>query len=126
MDDERVVEICDRAVRRVDSVSLGSGDKAVASVVAFRSAAISGGIEHALDALTPAQLAAAADGFVYLDAPLLESVVDRSKIEASAKDLDALASLNDEYDLFVPQDETLIALVSAAVARNPDGFSPLT
>src|SRR3546814_16928417 len=84
--------------------------------------AMNGGIDHAVEVLTPLEFSAALAGFRYFGlvriAELLESIgAFGTEVQAER--------LNKEYGAAVPSDSTLVHAFRLKLLASPESFSPL-
>ena len=82
---------------------------------------MSGGLDHALDVLTPEDFASAADGFRYLQLNDVAELVEQAKGAPSdhlAEELDA------RYSAVIPQDHVISDRLEALLQQRPDDFAP--
>jgi len=84
----------------------------------------SGGIEHALEALTPEQYSAGVDGCRYFRLLGAAIVLEQARIKKITKNID-LKQFNENYRTLVPDDATLIHAFKVKLNSSPDEFCPL-
>jgi hypothetical protein len=98
------------------------GDKALASLLLLHSMVMNGGIDHAVEVLSPLEFSAALLGFRYFGlvqvAELLEGIGE-SVTEAQAE------KLHKEYAVAVPSDGTLAHAFRLKLLATPEAFAPV-
>jgi hypothetical protein len=82
---------------------------------------MSGGLDHALDVLTPEDFASAAGGFRYLQ---LSDVADLVEQAQDAPSDDILEELDARYSALVPRDQVISDQFEALLQQRPDDFAP--
>lgn len=115
-------QIWNRAALELGGDNPREGDKALASLLLLHGMAMNGGIDHALEVLTPLEFSAALSGFRYFGlnrvAELLEGIGE-SVTEARAE------KLHKEYGVAVPSDGTLVHAFRLKLLASPEAFSPV-
>lgn len=107
------------------------GDRALADMIVAHSVAMNGGVLHAVEALSPGEIAAAVRGFRYfgLDgaAAVFEDIHGRlagGHVDDGANDrLEREA--DERYDAVVPGDHVLVIAFEARYEAEPGEFAPL-
>ena len=98
----------------------GAGDRALSSLLFVHGLVMNGGVEHAVEVLTPNEVAAAVLGFRYFEfvdvAELLQSVASG---KLSAEDLDQ------RYWDLIPNDEAIAQKFKTRFRLSPHAFAPL-
>jgi hypothetical protein len=82
---------------------------------------MSGGLDHALDILTPDDFAAAASGFRYLQLSDVAELVDQAKGTPSDGQLQ---DLDTRYNTLIPRDQVILDRFGALLQQRPDDFAP--
>jgi hypothetical protein len=103
-----------------------AGDIALAAALSFHNMVMSGGVDHALDMLTPEQLTAAAAGYRYLQLDDVAELVGQARSALAGEDDDRLAELDARYNDLTPRDQTLGDQFAAALQKRPHDFAPVT
>lgn len=103
------------------------GDRALAAMIVFHSAAMNGGVLHALECITPRDIAAAEEGYRFFDlnnvAELLNEFKSGPKDDC---DLDAWESeLDGRYGQLVRDDSVLFESFKRALESKPSDFAPV-
>lgn len=105
------------------------GDAALASLLRVHSRAMSGGLLDALESSTPAEVAAAVDGYrlfgLAAAAEVVESVYSRMEAGLDDDEADLLEAEADErYGAVVPDDEAIFSAFRERLASHPQDFGP--
>lgn len=108
--------------------SPGRGDSALAALLLFHSLALNGGVHHAVESLSPAELADAANGFAFFgfeemsgwlasaaSDPLLKEWTDENEIAALAR-----------YAKLIPDEDHLVARFEAVYQQKTAEFAPVS
>jgi hypothetical protein len=82
---------------------------------------MSGGLDHALDVLTPEDFASAANGFRYLQLSGVAELVEQAQ---SAPSDDLLEELDARYSALIPRDQLIGDHFEALLQQRPDDFAP--
>ena len=126
MDIDRSTDIWNRAATEGGGSTPRPGDAALSSALAFHNMVMSGGIDHAFDVLTSDQIAAAADGYRYLELQPIADLIGHVPAAIADEDDDRIEELDNEYGELVPLDQTLVERFEAALQRSPEDFAPIT
>ena len=98
------------------------GDEALAALLLLHGAVMNGGIDHAVEVLSPAQVSSALSGYRYFGlghvAELLQGI-SMPLTEAQAE------KLNKEYGALVPSDSTLMHAFQVKLLASPKAFAPV-
>jgi hypothetical protein len=97
------------------------GDKALSAALLLHNAIMSGGLDHALDVLTPEDFASAASGFRYLQ---LSDVAELLELAQDAPTGDLLEQLDARYSALIPRDQVISDQFEALLHERPDDFAP--
>jgi len=127
VDSDTRTAIWNRAAMAGGGAAPGPGDAALSTVLSFHSLVMNGGLDHALDMLTPDDLRAAVDGYRYLgmDSVAIAEVVRGATAALSDEDDDLLDELGARYD-DLASDETIDHRFAALTTLRPDDFAPTT
>ena len=120
MDDTPTI-IWNRAAMADGGPAPGPGDTALSAALRLHSRIMSGGLDHALDVLTPEDFASAAGGFRYLQ---LSDVADLVEQAQDAPSDDILEELDARYSALVPRDQVISDQFEALLQQRPDDFAP--
>jgi hypothetical protein len=120
MDDTPTI-IWNRAAMADGGPAPGPGDTALSAALRLHSMIMSGGLDHALDVLTPEDFASAAGGFRYLQ---LSDVADLVEQAQDAPSDDILEELDARYSALVPRDQVISDQFEALLQQRPDDFAP--
>jgi hypothetical protein len=117
-------KVWNRAVLAGGGANPREGDAALAALMLAHGMVMNGGVEHAIEVLSPAEMTTASDGFRFfgLDeiACLLEEVVERGlKDEQESENADL------RYGEVIPDDDTIVARFHSLFVSSPASFSPL-
>lgn len=123
-----VDQIWNRACRR-SWTQPGTGDRALGDLLLFHGAAMSGGIDDAIERLTSAELQDAARGFHYFGFVRVAEMVGLagerfSGLDESAHEASLLAAQG-IYASEVPDDSALALRFHRDLEANPSHYSPL-
>ncbi len=121
MDTDTQTIIWNRAALAGGGPAPGPGDTALAAALRLHSMIMSGGLDHALDVLTPEDFAAAASGFRYLQLSDAAELVEQAQGTPSD---DLLGELNDRYNTLIPRDQVIGDHLEAVLQQRPDDFAP--
>ena len=101
------------------------GDKALASLLVFHSAAMNGGVFHAIELITAAELSAAMDGYKLFGLEsVLDIVTDAKRILNSGNE-NEIDSKEPQIDKeFFATDSILLQRFEKYYAENPMDFEP--
>ena len=120
MEASRQDQIWNRACLEATGFEPAAGDKALASLLLAHGLAMNGGVVHALEGLSPAELAAAIAGFKYFGltaaAHVFEQVPDDT--EETEERLDQM------YWQAVPSDDALVHAFRIKLVASPEAFAP--
>lgn len=97
------------------------GEKALSAALRLHNMIMSGGLDHALDVLTPEDFAAAASGFRYLQ---LSGVAELLELAQDALADDLLQQLDARYSSLIPRDQVISDQFEALLQERPDDFAP--
>lgn len=81
---------------------------------------MSGGLDHALDVLTPEDFASAAGGFRYLQLSDAAELVE----QALAASEDGVVELDARHSALIPRDEVIGRQFAALLQQRPSDFAP--
>ena len=112
--------IWNRACLESGGSSPAVGDQALVSVLLAHGLAMNGGVVHALECLSEAEIAAAVSGYNYF------GLTDASRVfEQVPGDSEEIEErLNQMYWAAVPSDETLVHSFRAKLLSTPEAFAP--
>jgi hypothetical protein len=110
------------------------GDSALAALITFHSAAMNGGVLHALETCSETQVNAAAHGYRFFGLAEAAGVVEAALAElrdlqsrgddlAEAEQLDI--ALDDRYAMHVPDDQTLVGAFERTFEARRAEFQPV-
>jgi hypothetical protein len=99
----------------------GPGDTALAAALRLHNMIMSGGLDYALDVLTPEDFASAASGFRYLQLSDVAELVEQAQ---GAPGDDLLEELDTRYSTLIPQDQVIVDQFQALLQQRPDDFAP--
>jgi len=120
-------KVWNRAALESGGDSPGPGDRALASLLFFHGFAMSGGVHHALECVDPAELIAAAHGYLFfgLDdvADFLRSVASDPVLSMWTDETEVVA--NRRYAEMVPDDSHLVARFEEVFREWGEQFAPL-
>jgi hypothetical protein len=122
MDADTQTIIWNRAAMAGGGPAPGPGDTALAAVLRLHNMIMSGGLDHALDILTPRDFASAASGFRYLQ---LSNVAELLEQAQGAPSDDLLEDLDARYSTLIPQDQVIADQLQALLQQHPDDFAPV-
>jgi hypothetical protein len=114
--------IWNRAVLNGGGPAPRPGDVALAALMRFHGLAVNGGVEHAFEVLSTAELDAAIAGFKHFHLAEVASVL--TALRASLEDAE-LDTLQERYGTMVPNDAVITAAFQARLAECPDDFAPI-
>ena len=97
------------------------GDTALSAALRLHNMIMSGGLDHALDVLTPADFASAASGFRYLQLTDVAELVEQAQ---GAPSDDLLEELDARYNALIPRDQVISDQFAALLQQRPDDFAP--
>lgn len=97
----------------------GEGDQALAALLLAHGMVMTGGVEHALESLSPEEMEAAIAGYRYF--ALAE--VARLLEDAALQKMD-LEDADQRYDQLVPDDGVLVEQFQVIYARSGNAFAP--
>ncbi|MEM7467874.1 MAG: hypothetical protein AAF387_13455, partial [Pseudomonadota bacterium] len=103
------------------------GDKALASMLLMHGLVMNGGLHHAVDFLSDAELDAAVSGFKYFGLNTVLDVIEKILSDPSLKQWnDANERIaNKLYYAVSPDDELLVAAFDERYANSPQDFAPV-
>lgn len=109
------------------------GDTALAAALSFHGLAMNGGVLHAFEGLSGAELGAAHDGYAWLGLGEVAAFIEQTAAAIEATDWDdesavvALdAGTDAEYERLLPgDDDDVEAAFRARLAAEPEAFAPL-
>lgn len=123
--EDLTTEIWNRAARAGGALTPQPGDVALSSALAFHNLVMSGGIDHAFNMLPIDQIAAAANGYRYLQLEAIADLIGHAPTVLRTDDDEAIEQLDDLYNELVPLDHTIVERFEAALHRSPQDFAPL-
>lgn len=121
MDADTQTIIWNRAAMAGGGPAPGPGDAALAEALRLHNMIMSGGLDHALDVLTPEDFASAASGFRYLQLSDVAELVEQAQ---GATSDDLLEEFDTRYSALIPQDQVIGVHLQALLQRRPDDFAP--
>jgi len=121
MDADTQTIIWNRAAIDGGGPAPGPGDTALSAVLRLHNMIMSGGLDHALDVLTPEDFASAASGFRYLQ---LSDVAELVELAQGAPTDDLLEQLDARYSALIPRDQVISDQFKALLQQRPDDFAP--
>jgi len=114
-------QIWNRAAMNNGGSTPRKGDLALAALLLVHGMVMNGGVEHAIESLSPAELAAGIDGFQYFGfsevAKLMGLAVNANEAEFEAMD--------QQYWNHIPSDSTITQAFHHHLSSSPQSFSPL-
>jgi hypothetical protein len=112
--------IWNRALLEAGGTTPAVGDSALASLLLAHGLAMNGGVVHALECLSPSEIAAAVEGFTYFGltgaAQVFRGTPDNSEETENR--------LDKRYFSAVPSDETLAHAFRIMLVAAPEAFAP--
>jgi hypothetical protein len=121
MDADTKTIIWNRAAMAGGGPAPGPGDTALSATLRLHNMIMSGGLDHALDVLTPEDFASAADGFRYLQLSDVAELVERAQDGPSD---DLLEEFDARYSALIPRDQVIGDQLEALLQQRPDDFAP--
>jgi hypothetical protein len=121
MDTDTRTIIWNRAALAGGGPAPGPGDTALAAALRLHNMIMNGGLDHALDVLTPEDFAAAASGFRYLRLSDAAELVEQAQDTAGD---DQLEELNARYNALIPRDQVIGDHLEAVLQQRPGDFGP--
>ena len=114
-------QIWNRATLGPSDSGPGEGDFALASLLHAHGLAMNGGVVHALETMTQAEVLAAIAGFRYFGLSVAAGVLSQAPdgSEAAEKRLDLM------YWQAVPDDSTLVRAFQLRLSAFPEAFAPV-
>ena len=105
----------------------GAGDSALAALLLFHGPCMNGGVLHAVECLSPAQLTESEAGFRFFGLSSTAELLQRAReIVSVGKDLEEYGSTFDqEYWGQIPDDSTLVKRFELHHESHPSDYSPL-
>src|SRR6185295_1996960 len=104
MDADTQTIIWNRAALAGGGPAPRAGDEALSAALRLHNMIMSGGLDHALDVLTPEDFASAASGFRYLQ---LSDVAELVELAQGAPTDDLLEELDVRYSALIPRDQVI-------------------
>ena len=103
------------------------GDRSLAAMLAFHSAAMNGGVFHALEGFAHEDIEAAELGYRFFDLNDVADFLNAAKLgPANDCDVDTWEVVLDKrYHLFVPDDSVLVQRFELILRRKPANFAPV-
>lgn len=121
MDADTQTIIWNRAATAGGGPAPGPGDIALSAVLRLHDMIMSGGLDHALDVLTPEDFASAAGGFRYLQLSDVAELVEQ--VQGAPSD-DLLEELDARYRALIPRDQVIGDQFEALLQQRPGDFTP--
>jgi hypothetical protein len=121
MDADTQTIIWNRAALAGGGPAPRAGDEALSAALRLHNMIMSGGLDHALDVLTPEDFASAASGFRYLQ---LSDVAELVELAQGAPTDDLLEQLDARYSALIPRDQVISDQFKALLQQRPDDFAP--
>ena len=119
--------VWNRAALESGGTTPRSGDCALAALLRVHGLVMNGGVHHAIECLAPAELAAAADGFLYFGfddvASFLGSVATDSTLSPWTEVSERTA--NERYAELIPDDSLLVQHFERLFHERPGEFDPI-
>ena len=105
-----------------------AGDLALSALLLFHGLAMNGGVLHAVDCLSSAQLTDSQAGYRFFGFPSTAELLEKAHHGSTDEhDLDGIeAALDQEYWSHIPDDSTLVARFEAHYKLNLQDYCPLT
>jgi len=122
MDADTRTTIWNRAAMAGGGPTPRRGDTALSAALRLHNLVMSGGLDHALDVLTPEDFASAAAGFRYLRLSEVAELVEQAHDAASDDDL--LEELDARYSALIPRDQVIGDQFEALLHQRPNDFAP--
>jgi hypothetical protein len=103
------------------------GDRALADLLRAHGLAMNGGVLHAVECLTPSQIAAAQSGYRFFGLEALAALLGRARriLEAGKALEHHERQLDRQYAELVPSDSSLMECFKARLASEPAAFAEL-
>ena len=114
------IQIWNRACLESGGPSPAAGDQALASLLRAHGYAMNGGVVHALECLSQAEVAAAVAGFNYFGLSEAANVFQQHADDTEETE----ERLNHLYWTAVPSDETLANAFRVKLLVSPEAFAP--
>jgi hypothetical protein len=121
MDADTQTIIWNRAALAGGGPAPRAGDEALSAALRLHNMIMSGGLDHALDVLTPEDFASAASGFRYLQ---LSDVAELVELAQGGPTDDLLEQLDARYSALIPRDQVISDQFKALLQQRPDDFAP--
>lgn len=122
MDADTQTVIWNRAAMAGGGPAPRRGDTALSAALRLHNLVMSGGLDHALDVLTPEDFASAADGFRYLRLSEVAELVEQA--HDAAGDDDLLEELDARYSALIPRDQVIGDQFEDLLQQRPNDFAP--
>lgn len=111
--------VWNRAALESGGANPGEGDQALAALLLAHGMVMNGGVEHALESLSPDEMEAAIAGYRYFALAEVAQLLE----DASLQKLD-LEDADRRYSQLVPDDAVLAEQFEVIYARSGNAFSP--
>jgi hypothetical protein len=121
MDADTQTIIWNRAATAAGGPAPGPGDTALAAALRLHNMIMSGGLDHALNVLTPEDFTSAASGFRYLQLSDVAELVEQAQ---GAPGDDLLEELDVRYSALIPRDQVIGDQFEALLQQRPGDFAP--
>jgi hypothetical protein len=112
-------QIWNRASLGTSDLSTAVGDQALASLLRAHNLVMNGGVLHALECLSQAEIDAAKDGFNYFGLLEAADLLDKSVEDSEETE----KRLNQQYRAAVPSDQTIVQAFRVKLLATPEVFS---
>jgi len=120
VDADKQAKIWNRAAMAGGGSAPEPRDTALAAALHVHNMIMSGGLDHALDVLTPEDFASAAGGFRYLQLSDAAELVE----QALAASEDGVVELDARHSALIPRDEVIGRQFAALLQQRPSDFAP--
>ena len=118
---DRQTQIWNRASLESGGATPAAGDIALASLLLAHGLAMNGGVAHAIESLSQAEIAAAIDGFNYFGLTDASHVFEQRPDDSE----DVEERLNMMYRTAVPNDQILAHAFRVKLISTPSAFAPI-
>lgn len=120
-------QIWNRAAQNGGGNAPGPGDDALASLLLLHGLAMNGGVHHAIDLLTPEELAEAISGFSYFGLEEMAEWLRNAQIDPFLKEWsdETETPAIFRYAEIIPDDESLVTRFEAVYRDRPTEFAAL-
>lgn len=116
------IQIWNRAATEAGGSEPREGDTALAALLYLHGMVMNGGIDHAVEVLSPEEYTSALNGYRYFGFEQVAKVLESASVVTTESQIE---HLNKQYGEAVPNDSALMNAFQVKLQASPEAFTPV-